>query len=453
MTSLIVVVGLLFLLFLGVPVGLALAFSGMVGLVAIVGFNSALSVLATTPLSTTNGYELIAVPLFILMAEFVIVSGIADRMFKAITIWVGRLPGGLAVATALAGAGFGAISGSSTAAAAALSSTSIPAMQKAGYEAKFSAGVVAVSGTLAMLIPPSIALVLYGIVVEVNIASLLIGGVIPGVLVTFGIIVTIYALMARDPSIAPAAKRWSLREKLFALREIGPMLALLACVTGAIYLGVATPTEAAGLGAFVIAAAFRSLTWARTWGALSRAVRATCMIFLIIIDAHIFGYVLTLGQITPQFVTWITTLNVSPYVVMAGIILFYLVLGCFMDQLAILILTVPVMVPAIVTLGFDPVWFGVIVVVSAEVGMITPPLGMNIFVVARYAGRPLSEIFRGVAPVQAGDTIDVEMEVLSVRQESKGDRGLVRTRNTVRNQEGKTVMVYEPLRLMMGRPQ
>lgn len=401
MTSLLVVIGLLVLLLLGVPVGFALAFTGLVGLMTIVGFESALSVLSTTPLSTTNGFELIAVPLFILMAEFVIVSGIADRMFRAITIWVGRLPGGLAVATALAGAGFGAISGSSTAAAAALSSTSIPAMRRAGYEVKFASGVVAVSGTLAMLIPPSIALVLYGIIVEVNIASLLIGGVIPGIIVTLAIIVTIYVLMARDPSIAPAARAWPMRDKIRALRDIGPMLLLLLCVTGSIYMGIATPTEAAGLGAFgafIIAAAFRTLGWKAVWGALARAVRATCMIFMIIIGAHIFGYVLTLGQITPGFVNWITGLDVSPYVVMAGIIVFYLIMGCFMDQMAILILTVPVMVPAITSLGFDPVWFGVLVVVAAEVGMITPPLGMNIFVVSRYAERPLSEIFRGVAP-------------------------------------------------------
>ncbi len=401
MISLAVVAGLLALLLLGVPVGFALTFTGLAGLMAIVGFNSALSVLSTTPLSTTNSYELIAVPLFILMAEFVIVSGIADRMFRAITVWVGRLPGGLAVATALAGAGFGAISGSSTAAAAALSSTSIPAMRRAGYEAKFSAGVVAVSGTLAMLIPPSIALVLYGIIVEANIAHLLIGGIIPGILVTLAIIATIYVLIGRNPEIAPVAKAWPMRDKLRALKEIGPMLLLLMCVTGSIYLGIATPTEAAGLGAFgafLIAAAFRTLTLRSLWGALARSVRATCMIFLIIIGAHVFGYVLTLGQITPAFVGWITGLDVSPYVIMAGIIVFYLLLGCFMDQLAILILTVPIMVPAITGLGFDEVWFGVLVVVAAEVGMITPPLGMNIFVVTRYAERPLAEVFRGVAP-------------------------------------------------------
>ncbi len=401
MTSLLVVLGLLTLLLLGVPVGFALTVTGLAGLISIVGFGSALSVMSTTPLSTTNGYELIAVPLFILMAEFVVVSGIADRTFRAITIWVGRLPGGLAVATALAGAGFGAISGSSTAAAAALSSTSIPAMQRAGYEPKFSAGVVAVSGTLAMLIPPSIALVLYGIIVEADIAALLIGGIMPGLLVTAAIVVTIYLLLWRDPALAPAARPYPWREKASALKAIGPMLVLLFCVTGSIYAGIATPTEAAGLGAFgafVLAAAFRTLTLQSTFDALARAVRATCMIFLIIIGAHVFGYVLTLGQITPGFVAWLTALDVSVYVIMAGIVVFYLILGCFMDQIAILILTVPVMTPAIVSLGFDPVWFGVLVVVAAEVGMITPPLGLNIFVVARYADRPLSEIFRGVLP-------------------------------------------------------
>lgn len=401
MVSLLVILGLLLLLLIGVPVGFALTFTGILGLSSIVGFDSALSVIATTPLSTTSSYELIAIPLFILMAEFVVVSRIADRMFNAIAIWLGRLPGGLAVATALAGAGFGAISGSSTAAAAALSSTSIPAMQQAGYEARFSAGVVAVSGTLAMLIPPSIALVLYGIIVEVNIAQLLVGGVIPGLLVTFAIICTVYALLWLNPAIAPPAKSYPIREKILALREIGPMLLLLLCVTGSIYIGIATPTEAAGLGAFgafMIAAFFRTLNIATIMAALSRATRATCMIFMIIIGAHIFGYVLTLGQITPGFVSWISNLDASPYVIMAGIILFYLVLGCFMDQMAILILTVPVMVPAITKLGFDPVWFGVLVVVAAEVGMITPPLGMNIFVVARYAKRPLAEIFYGVAP-------------------------------------------------------
>jgi tripartite ATP-independent transporter DctM subunit len=339
--------------------------------------------------------------MFILMAELVVASGIADGLFHAMSVWIGRVRGGLAVATALAGAGFGAISGSSTASAAALSATSIPAMMKAGYEPRFSCGVVAVSGTLAMLIPPSIALVLYGLIAEVSIADLLIGGVIPGILVTLAIVATVYVLLWRDPKLAPETRSYSLQEKLAALREVGPMLALLFLVTGVIYLGVATPTEAAALGAFgalVLTGAVGKLSFKMLQRVLARSARATCMILMIVIGAHIFGFYLTLSQVTQNTVGFLTGLDTSPYVIMALIVVVYILLGCFMDQLAILILTVPIAVPAITALGFDPVWFGVVVVVTAEVGMITPPLGLNVFVVARYSGRPLEEIFAGIAP-------------------------------------------------------
>ena len=209
MTSL-AIIGLLFaLLAIGMPVGFAMAVSGALGLLATAGMAATIGVLETTPFSVTNSYELIAIPMFILMAELVVASGIADGLFHALAVWIGRVKGGLAVATALAGAGFGAISGSSTASAAALSATSIPAMLRAGYEPRFSCGVVAISGTLAMLIPPSIALVLYGIIAEVSIADLLIGGVIPGILVTFAIIATVYALLWHDPSLAPAGRSYS----------------------------------------------------------------------------------------------------------------------------------------------------------------------------------------------------------------------------------------------------
>ncbi len=396
------IVGLLFvLLAIGTPVGFALAVSGVAGLLTLAGTAATIGVIETTPFSVANSYELITIPMFILMAELVVASGIADGLFHAMSVWIGRVRGGLAVATALAGAGFGAISGSSTASAAALSATSIPAMMKAGYEPRFSCGVVAVSGTLAMLIPPSIALVLYGIIAEVPIADLLIGGVIPGILVTLAIVATVYVLLWRDPSLAPESRRYSLREKLTAVREVGPMLVLLFLVTGVIYLGVATPTEAAALGAFgalLLTAAMGRLSYKTLRAVLARSARATCMILMIVIGAHIFGFYLTLSQVTQNTVGFITGLDASPYVIMALIVLVYILLGCFMDQLAILILTVPIAVPAITALGFDPVWFGVLVVVTAEVGMITPPLGLNVFVVARYSGRPLEEIFAGIAP-------------------------------------------------------
>ncbi|MFO1265984.1 MAG: TRAP transporter large permease [Rubrivivax sp.] len=357
--------------------------------------------LSTAPLSTAASYELISVPLFILMAEFVIMSGVADNLFKAAATWVGRVPGGLGMATALAGAGFGAISGSSTASAATLSSTTMPAMLKQGYEPKLAGGVVAISGTLAMLIPPSIALVLYGIIADVSISALLIGGVIPGILVTLVIMGTVWALVTIDPSSAPRGQAYTLRQKVAALRVVGPMVFLFMAVTGVIYSGIATPTEASGLGAFgafLIALWERKVTRAALSKALVHAAHASCMIIMIIVCAKVFGYFFTLTQSTQALVAWINTLDVSRWVVLALILFGYLVLGCLMDQVAILILTVPIVLPVVKALGFDPVWFGVVVILMAEVGLVTPPVGLNVFVVARYAKRPLAEIFGGVWP-------------------------------------------------------
>ncbi len=389
------------LLALGAPVGFALAIAGSVGLIAIGGVDMALGVLETTPFSAANSYELITVPMFLLMAEFVILSGVADSLFQAASTWVGRVPGGLAMATALAGAGFGAISGSSTASAATLSATTIPAMLKAGYEPRLACGVVAISGTLAMLIPPSIALVLYGIISGANIGELLIGGVIPGLLVTAVIMATVYFLVWRDPARAPAGRAYSMGEKFVSLKVVGPMIFLFFCVTGLIYSGVATPTEASGIGAFgafLIALHARRVNIASVRQALVKATHTSCMILMIILGASIFGYFFTLTQSTQQLVAWISSLHVYHWVIIALILSGYFVLGCLMDQVAILILTVPVVLPLITALGYDPVWFGVIVIVMAEVGLVTPPVGLNVFVVARCTGRPLGEIFQGVLP-------------------------------------------------------
>ncbi len=396
-----IVLFLLVLLAIGTPVAFALAIVGSVGLYALGGLRMVMGILDTVPLSAASSYELITVPMFLLMAEFVIVSGVADDLFNAATTWVGRVRGGLGIATAFAGAGFGAISGSSTASAATLSSTTIPAMLKAGYEPKLACGVVAISGTLAMLIPPSIALVLFGIIADVSIGDLLIGGVVPGLVVTLAIALTVRWLVWRDPTRAPLGRAYSWPEKFQSLKLVWPMLVLFMAVTGIIYLGVATPTEAAGIGAFgafLIALLRGQASVKATRLALLRAAQTTCMIIMIILGAHIFGYFLTVTQSTQQIVAAIGAWPVDRWVIMATIIVIYLVLGCFMDQIAILILTVPIMLPLIKTLGFDPVWFGVLVIVTAEVGMVTPPVGLNVFVVSRYTGRPLDEVFRGVGP-------------------------------------------------------
>lgn len=385
----------------GFPVAFAMAIAGALGLVWIGGVPTLLGVLKTAPFSAVSSYEIITIPMFILMAELVLLSGLADDLFAAAAKWIGRVRGGLAMATAIAGAGFAAICGSSTASAATLSATTVPAMLRRGYDPALAGGVVAISGTLAMLIPPSIALVIYGIIADVNIGALLIAGVIPGILVTLAIILTVAFLVWREPELAPAGTSYTLMEKIQSLRSAGPLVLLFALVTGTIYTGIATPTEASALGAFgaaLLAAAAGKFRGPGLIRAISHAAQTTAMILLIILGAQIFGYFFTLTQITQQLVQFVASLDISPWVIMAVIIFGYLPLGCFMDQVAILILTVPVVLPVVVALGFDPIWFGVIVVVTAEVGMVTPPLGLNVFVVSSCTGRPLGEVFRGVMP-------------------------------------------------------
>jgi tripartite ATP-independent transporter DctM subunit len=398
----ILVLGLLFgLLAIGTPVGFAMAFSGSIGLLIVGGTSALFGILQTTPLSTVSSYELITIPMFLLMADLVLLSGVADDLFQTASAWVGRIPGGLGMATALAGAGFGAICGTSTASAATLSSTSLPAMIRQGYEPKMAAGVVAISGTLSMLLPTSVALVIFGLLAEVNIGKLLISGIIPAILITCTIMATIYLLVWLDPSRAPRTISVSWSERFSLLWQVSPMVALFSVVTGTIYLGVATPTEASAFGAFgafVLAIIKGKITPATLYHTLLRASHGTCMIVMILVGASIFGYFFTLTHVTQDLVAWVGSLPTSRWVIIALILCGYIVLGSFMDQIAILVLTVPIVIPLIKTLGFDPIWFGVIKIVTAEVGMITPPVGLNCFIVARYANRPVSEVFQGTFP-------------------------------------------------------
>ena len=400
--STIPVIGLLFaLLAIGTPVGFAMAFAGSIGLWAVGGWSAMYGILQTAPLATVSSYELITIPMFLLMADLVLLSGVADDLFETASAWVGRIPGGLGMATALAGAGFGAICGTSTASAATLSSTSLPAMIRQGYEPKMAAGVVAISGTLAMLLPTSVALVIFGLLAEVNIGKLLVSGIIPAILVTLTIMATIYFLVWQDPSRAPPTVSISWSQRFALLWQVSPMVALFSIVTGTIYLGVATPTEASAFGAFgafVLAIVKGKITIASLYRTLLRASHGTCMIVMILIGASIFGYFFTLTHVTQGLVAWVGALPTSRWVIIVLILCGYIVLGSFMDQLAILVLAVPIVIPLIKTLGFDPIWFGVIKIVTAEVGMITPPVGLNCFIVARYANRPVAEVFHGTFP-------------------------------------------------------
>ncbi|HVV41951.1 MAG TPA: TRAP transporter large permease [Nitrobacter sp.] len=401
MTVAAILAALLLLLAIGMPVGFAMAISGALGLYMQGGIDTLFGVLRTAPLSGVSHYELLTIPMFLLMAEMVLLSGIADELFKTAAAWLGRIPGGLGMATALAGAGFGAICGTSTASAATLASTSLPSMVRQGYEPKLAAGVVAISGTLAMLMPTSVALVIYGLIAEVNIGKLLISGIIPAILVTITILGTILLLVWQDPARAPAARRLPFREKLQMLWSVGPMLLLFTAVTGVIYTGVATPTEASAvgaLGAFLLALARLKVTIPRLIVAVQRASYGSCMILAILIGANIFSYAFTLTHVAHDLVAWVGGLAVSRWIIITLILAGYILLGSFMDQMAILVLTVPIVLPVIKTLGFDPIWFGVIKIVTAEVGLITPPIGLNCFIVARYAHRPVTEVFRGTFP-------------------------------------------------------
>lgn len=401
MTFVVPLVLLGLLLVLGLPVALSLLLSGATGLALLGGMDLVLGVLGSAPASSLGSYELLTIPMFLLMAEFMIASGVATQLFGAIANWTGRVPGGLGVATAVAGAAFGAISGSSTAAAATLSNTSVPAMVRQGYERGFAAGIVSISGTLAMIIPPSIAVIFYGLLSGADIGKLLIAGIVPGALVTLTIILTVWFLILREPGLAPRSPPVPLREKLHSLRVAGPFFLLFGVVTGAIYLGLATPVEASALGALgamLLALAYGRMTWATLCTAVLNACGTSAMIGLIVVCAQVFGYFLTMTGTTQGLVDWVGALDVSRYVVLAFLVVLYLALGCFLDQLSILILTVPIVLPVVTRLGFDPIWFGMIVILLAEVGMVTPPVGMNVFVVSRAVGLPVGQVFGGVFP-------------------------------------------------------
>src|SRR5690625_3090954 len=401
MTMALVLILLVALLIVGVPVAISMFVSGALYIYMFGCFSILSGILRTAYLSSTSLYEIINVHMYIMMMVFMIFSGIANELFRAAAMLVRRVRGGVAMATVLAGAGFAAISGSSTAAAATLASTSIPAMVRQGYEPKLAGGVVAISGTLAMIIPPSIALILYGVIADISISALFIGAIIPGILVCLSIILTIAALVYLWPDSAPRGQSYSFKEKLQSLSRIGPVLILFIVVIGSIYSGLATPTEASGVGAFVamlLALKERRLTLRALVHALRKTAHTTAMILLIILAAHIFGYYFTLERVTNDLITWVGQLDLPPIAIMAVILLGYVILGFFMGKVAILILTVPVVLPLVVSLGFDPGWFGSVVVVSGEFGMVAAPWGMSVFVVARYKIMPLNELFVGVMP-------------------------------------------------------
>lgn len=393
------IIVLLLLLVLSVPVAISLALSGAIGIYLLNGAEIMVGILSTAPGSSLSSYELLTIPMFVLMAEFMAISGISADLFRAVAVWSGRMKGGVGISTVITGALFGAVSGSSTAAAATLAKTSIPAMLDQKYEPKIAAGIVAMAGTIAMLIPPSVALIFYGLLSGVNIAALLIAGIVPGILVTIVLSLTIRLTVGRNREMHDDLPVYSWADRLTSLGVAIPFIALFGVVTGLIYSGVATPVESSAIGAMgalLYTIMNRSLSLAALKGALVNTCMVTAMIGLIIVCAQIFGYFITMSGLARDLALAISGAGIPVWIVMAIIVLLYLFLGLFLDLISILILTVPVMLPVVQQLGLDPVWFGIVIILLAEVGIVTPPVGMNVFVVSKISGIPLRECFAGV---------------------------------------------------------
>lgn len=391
---------MLVLLMIGLPVAFSMGITGIIGIWMIGGLDSVLGILGTSPFRSAAHYTLTTVPLFILMAGFITNSNITKDVFQVAYKWFGHFPGGVAIATVFANAGFGAMCGSSTATAAAMSSVVVPEMQKLKYKDSLIAGSVAVAGTLAVLIPPSVPMIIYGTATETSVGKLLIAGLIPGIISTIILAAAIVLWVKVDPSISPSIPPFSWEERFSTVKSIFPVLILFTLVIGSIYSGFATPTESAAigaLGAMFIGLGMRRLSTDGIVKAVVSTISTTGTIFIIIICATIFGYYLTMSQIPQGIVQIISSLQIDRWLIMLLLIVLYLALGCIMDQIAILMLTLPMVFPVVQSLGFDPIWFGVIAIVLVEIGLVTPPVGLNVFIVSSVGKIDLGTAFKGSA--------------------------------------------------------
>ncbi len=397
--------GIMLVLMIGrMPIAVAMALVGFGGIAWLSSLPVAISAVKIGPFDRASSYALVTIPLFLLMAFAAARGQMSQGMFRVANLWLGHLRGGLAMATVGSCAGFSAICGSSIATAGAMTSIAYPEMEKANYRPGFSAGVIAAGATLGIMIPPSVILVLYGIITEQSIGRLLMAGIVPGLIEAALFLIAIAVAVRLVPGLAPAANApapWS--ERLRGLLSLWDIGLLFAIVVGGIYFGIVTPMESASLGA-VTAVVFglvrRTLPWPVLREVLVEASTLSAMIFLIIIGADLFGTFIALSQLPTRLALLIADLNVPAWGVLWLIIGVYIVLGALMDELSMILLTIPVFFPLITSLGYDPIWFGIIVVIVAQIGMITPPLGINVFIVSGMVKTvPMPAVFKGVLPL------------------------------------------------------
>lgn len=393
---------LVLLLMGSMPVAFAMALVGGLGVWSLSGYHAAMFTLSSELFSNFENGSLTVIPLFILMGQVAFHSGISGRLFEAAYRWLGPLPGGLAMATVGACTGFGAICGSGPATAATMAAVALPEMRRRGYSMELASGAVAAGGSLGMMIPPSVVFIVYGIMTEQSPGDLFIAGVLPGLMLAVLFCLTIYWTCVRHPRQGPPSAPFTWGEKFRALLGVGETLALFVLVIGGMFGGLFTPVEAAAVGAagsIVLALLRRQLTMKAFRRSLLETVRTSCMVMMIVAGAMIFGRFLTATNLPMQLAEALAALPLPGFLVIAGIILFYLVAGCFVDALALILLTVSVFFPAVMALGYDPIWFGVIIVVVTQMGVISPPVGVNVYVVAGIERDiPLQTVFKGAMP-------------------------------------------------------
>jgi tripartite ATP-independent transporter DctM subunit len=389
---------LIIFLFSGIPVAIGL------GLVAISGYYLTIGnsgVAPIVPFATLNSFVLTAVPLFIFMGEILLQCGISERLYRGTSRWVNSVPGGLLHSNVVSCALFAAICGSSPATAATIGTIAIPALEKRGYDTKIALGSLVAGGTLGILIPPSISLIVYGSLSQTSVGALFAGGVVPGIVMSLLFMTYIAARAIRDPSISPETEKTSVRDLWLSLHDLWPTLLIMIIVLGGIFGGMVTPTEAAALGAsasFVIALTLKALNRKNIVLCLTNTLTTTCMVLFIVTFASVFSSFLTTIGTARELSALVIQLGLSKWAVIAGIYIIYILLGCFIDGLSAMIVTLPTFLPVLISFDVNLIWFGVVVTVLIEVGMITPPMGLNLFVIQGISNKRLSEILSGTAP-------------------------------------------------------
>ena len=401
---------------LGMPVGFAMAFVGLVGFSIVSTPDAGFGILARDFFDTFSSYSLTVIPLFVFMGSIAFFSGMSGRLYDAAYIFFGRIRGGLAMATVAATAGFSAICGSTSATAAAMGKVAIPEMKRYGYDEGLATGCIAAAGGLGIMIPPSTIFIIYGILVQESIGKLFISGVIPGIILASIFIATIYIMCLLRPKMAPAGAPTTWKQKIAGMSGILEMAALFGLVIGGLFAGFFSPTQAGAAGAagaIVIGLARRKLPLRAFWAAVKDTLQITAMIMVIVAGAIVFGHFMAITGM-PAFVSdFVGNLEIPRLAVVGLIILMYIVAGCFMDSLALIMLTVPILFPLMMRMGFDPIWFGVIIILVTDIGVITPPVGINVFIIKGVAPDvPLGTIFRGVMPFLFGMVVMTVLVVL-----------------------------------------